>query len=314
MLIGMTRPSLLVPTLAIVALLAAAPAAPAATVPAASPANIDVEFDLPANNGLDAHVENHREAVLLEVERKGRIVEYEVPGEVTEAGLKAQFGKLGVIEVAFTPTETRKSKPPKGCKGEPSTSSEGLFVGTIRFRGERNYVRIEATQAEGTMEISREPEWRCAGDNKPVPPPSAQPSSTPTPGERAKPKRKQASLFVGKRGCSCFFAAFTGRYENEGDVEDFVAFVGARIEKREKMEISRGLSVLARPGRFVFDHDAGTARIDPPRPFTGTATYKRRPGRDLWRSTLRVPLLGAPPLHIRGRKVVAGLVREPPGR
>jgi len=311
MLVGMTRPSLLFPALAIATLLAAAPAATAATTPVASPANVDIEFDPPANHGLRAHVENHREEILLVVERKGRSVEYVVPGEVTETGLKAQFGKLGVIEVAFTPTETRRVKPPKECKGEPSTLSEGLFVGTIRFRGERDYVRIEATQAEGTMEISREPEWRCSSDDKPVPPPSAQPSSTLIPSERAKPEREQASLFVAKRDCACFFAAFTGRSEIEGEVDDFVAFVGARFEERERMEITRGLSVLANPGSFVFDHDAGTARVDPPRPFTGTATYERRPGRDLWRSTLRVPLLGAPPLQIRGKEVVAGLVREP---
>lgn len=305
---------MLVPALAIVALLAAAPAATAVSAPIGSRANIDVEFDLPANNGLQAHVENHREEILLYIERKGRSVEYEVPGEVTETGLKAQFGKLGVIEVAFTPTETRTSKPPKECKGEPSTSSEGLFAGTIRFRGERDYVRIEATQAEGTMEISREPEWRCSSDDKPVSPPTVQPSSVFVPSERAKPKREQASLFVAKRDCACFFAAFTGRSEIEGDVDDFVAFVGVKLEEREKMEITRGLSAMARPGRFAFDHDAGTARIDPPQPFTGTATYERRPGRDLWRSTLRVPLLGAPPLHIRGKKVIASLIPEPPGR
>ncbi|HST68731.1 MAG TPA: hypothetical protein VLI94_03625 [Solirubrobacterales bacterium] len=306
----MTRLQMLVPALAIVALLVAAPAAPSATTPVASPANIDIEFDLPANNGFRAHVENRSEGIALAIERKGRIVEYEVPAEVTETGLKAQFGKLGVIEVAFTPTKTRTFKPPKGCKGEPSTFSEGLFVGTIRFRGERDYVRIEATQAEGTMEISRQPEWRCSSGYKPVPPPIPQPSSAPIPSERAKPKREQASLIVTKRDCACFFAALPVRAEDK----EWVAFVGVKFEKREKMEITRGISVLARPGRFVFDHDAGTASIDPPRPFTGTATYKRRPGRDLWRSTLRVPLFGAPPLHIRGKKVVANLVREPPGR
>jgi hypothetical protein len=302
---------MLVPALAIAALLAATPSATAATAPVASPANIDAEFDLPANNGLRASVANHGEEIVLEVERKGRIVEYEVSGEVTEAGLKARFGKLGTIEVAFTPTETRTSKPPKECKGEPSTFSEGLFVGTIRFRGERDYVRIEVTQAEGTMEISREAEWRCSSDDKPVSPPSAQPSSAPILSERPKAKREQASLIVAQRGCVCFFGAITGRSEIEGEVDEFVAFVGVRYEKREKMEISRGLSVMARPGRFVFDLDDGTASVDPPRPFTGNATYERRPGRDLWRSTIRVPLLGAPPLQIRGGNSTARLIREP---
>ena len=56
MLVWMTRPLLLVPALAIIALLAAVPVAPAATAPVISSANIEAEFDLPANNGLRASV------------------------------------------------------------------------------------------------------------------------------------------------------------------------------------------------------------------------------------------------------------------
>jgi hypothetical protein len=290
----MTRLQMLVPALVIAALLTAAPAAPAAT---GSAANIDVKLDLPANHGFDADIEI-RDGIMLEIERKGRSVTYEVPGEVTDAGLKAQFGKLGLIDVAFTPIETRTFKPPKGCKGEPSTFSEGLFIGTIRFRGERNYVRIEATQAEGTMEIPRGSEWRCSRGDKPVRPPISQPEA----------KREQGILIVRKRGCVCFFAAVTGTHLNGNE---WVAFGGVKFEEREKMRITRGLSVMARPGRFVFDHDDGSARVDPPRPFTGTATYARRPGRDRWRSTIRVPLLGAPPLQIRPNNSSARLVREP---
>jgi hypothetical protein len=309
MLAAVTRLPMLVPAFAIVALLGAAPAAPAATAPVVSPANIDAEFDLPANNGLRASVVNHGEEIVLELERSGHSVAYEVPGEITETGLKAQFGKLGAIEVAFTPTETSMDKPPKGCEGEPSTFSEGLFTGTIRFRGERNYVRIEATQAEGTMEISREREWRCSSDDKPLSPPSTQPSSAPFAGQLAKAKREPASLIVAKHGCVCFFGALTVRDESG----ESVAFLGVRFEERGKMEITRGLSVLARPGRFTFDLDDGTATIDPPRPFTGTATYERRPGRDLWRSNLRAPLLGAPPLRIRGGNSAAKLIDETRG-
>jgi hypothetical protein len=302
MLDRMIRSRMLVPALAVIALLVAAPAAPAA-----SPANIDVEFDLPANSGLRAHVETHSEGIELEIESKDQAVEYEVPGEVTEAGLKAQFGKLGVIDVAFTPTRTRTFEPPKDCKGEPSTFSDGVFAGTIRFRGERGYVRIEATEAKGTMEISREPEWRCPGEDKPIRPPTVQSSSAPVSDERPKARREQGTLIAAKRGCTCFFAAYTAIDDNGND---WVAFVGVKFEKREGMEITRGAVAKARPDSFVFDHDAGTARVDPPQPFNGTATYKRRKGRDLWRSTLRVPLLGAPPLHVRGKGSVAALVRE----
>jgi hypothetical protein len=131
----------------IAVLLVAAPvtASPAVN-PEAHPASI--EFALEANNGLLAQLEADSEGVDLKISRKGRTVSYKVQGESTEAGLKARFGQLGSIDVAFKPTKTQLERPPKGCKGSPSTDSEGVFVGTIEFNGEFEYVQIAATQAE----------------------------------------------------------------------------------------------------------------------------------------------------------------------
>ncbi|HKO37633.1 MAG TPA: hypothetical protein VJU14_04625 [Solirubrobacterales bacterium] len=299
----MRRPSLLAPVLAIVALLVGAPSAPAAVAPQDRPASI--QFELAANNGLDAHLETFDGKVVLEIERRNRIVSYEVEGEATEAGLKARFGKLGLIDVAFEPGTTRTFKPPKGCKGEPSTFSEGLYVGTIQFTGERNYVRIEATRAKGTMSVSRPqecPKDRRSGRLQPLPRSSPFSSLQSARGE-------EASLFVNSRTCRCFFAAYARpEDENRGST----LFLGAKLETREGMEIGRATAVEAGPSTFTFNHKAGTASVDPPQPFTGTATFKRRKGRDLWRSTLRVPLLGADPMSLRGRGFRAHLARNLP--
>jgi hypothetical protein len=299
----MTRPSLLVPALAIAALLATAPSAPGAAAPQDRPASI--QFELAANNGLDARLETFDGKVTLEIEGRHRIVSYEVEGKATEAGLKVQFGKLGVIDVAFEPGNTRTYKPPKGCKGEPSTFSEGVYVGTIQFTGERNYVRIEATRAKGTMSVSRPeecPKRRSSGRLQPLPRPSSFSSLQ-------RDKDEEASLFATSRSCRCIFAAFALPERKRGST----IFLGARSESRERMEITRGTIVETGPSAFTFNHKAGTAHVDPPRPFTGTATFKRRKGRDLWRSTLRVPLLGAEPVDFRGRDFWASLARELPG-
>ena len=66
------------------------------------------------------------------------------------------------------------------------------------------------------------------------------------------------------------------------------------------MEIWRVTSIRGAAGAFTFDQGAGTATLRPPSPLSGHATYERRPGRDLWRSTIRVPLLGAAPLRTDG--------------
>jgi hypothetical protein len=306
----MTRPPLLVPALAIAALLIAAPVA-AKSTPDPKAQSASIEFDLPANNGLHAHLETFNGEVTLKVERKGHFVSYEVEGESTDAGLKVQFGKLGLIDVAFRPTKTRTETPPKGCRGPPSTFSEGLFVGTIEFIGERRYVRIEAVQAKGTMGVYRESEWQCPRHKGP-----AHLQGTPRPSalrlrERSEAEKEPATLTAVDYRCGCYFAAFTVRGSRGHGPS---TFYGGKLEKREAMEISRVTFARAGASAFVFDHAAGTARVRPPQPFSGHGTFKRRPhSRDLWSSTIRVPLLGSDPVSIHGRSYRAKLARDLPG-
>jgi len=155
-----SRPWLFISALC-VALLAAAPAAAASTNPDERPAT--VKIPLVANHGFHARVETEADdEIALKIHRKGRLAIYALRAGATEASLKARFGKLGMIDVAFKPTKTlRTVEPPKGCKGEPSTNREGLFVGTIKFVGERRYARIEAARAKGRMWVNRESEWEC---------------------------------------------------------------------------------------------------------------------------------------------------------
>lgn len=301
MLAGVTRPKLLVPALAIAALLTAAPAATAAVSPEEQPASI--ELDLPANNGMEATLEADDGEITLEIGNRRSRVYYEVKGEGTEAGLKAQFGKLGLIDVTFKPTKTvDEAEPPKKCQGEPRTNRKGLFIGTIQFTGERDYVRIERTQVKGTMEVN--PDWECRepkGSNR-----LRDALSLSALGLREKSKPEEAMLQASNPRCRCSFMALALR---EGKGREASIFYGAKLENREGMRIAR-LTAAVRASMFVFDHKAGTARVDPPAPFTGSATFKRRKGRNLWRSTLRVPLLGAAPLSLRGRGFRASLRSE----
>lgn len=110
---------------------------------------------------------------------------------------------------------------------------------------------------------------------------------------RAKHKSEAASLYAARRHCSCLFGAGVHRGKRgRGSI-----FFGATFERREGMEIERVTGVRAGAGAFVIDRAAGTATLRPPLPFKGHATFEERPGRDLWRSTIRVPLLGADPLR-----------------
>jgi hypothetical protein len=300
----MTRPSLLVPVLAALALLAAAPAAPAATSP--SPDAASIEFELDASNGMFAHVEGFDDSITLSIGNRHSAASYIVEGESTKAGLKAQFGKLGMIDVTYRPTKTlNTSKPPPECKGEPWVESEGIFEGTIQFTGEREYVRVEATRAKGEMQVT--PEWKCRNPKGPIRLPNTPPHR---PRAKLKSKADVAMLTARARQCRCGLVSYAIR-GRKGKGQS--AFFASKLESTEGMEIGRVTYAKAGPAAFTFNHKAGTSTLDPPQPFTGTATFKRRPGRDLWRSTLRVPLLGADPLSLRGRSFRAHLARDLPG-
>jgi hypothetical protein len=300
----MSRASLLIPALAIAALLTA-PAASAATATADSRFSID--FALAANNGLDAKLEAFDDGVTFEVGSERRLVLYEIEGQATEAGLKAQFGKLGLIDVTFKPTKTlERTPPPPGCRGEPWTHTEGVFIGTIQFTGERNYVRIEETRAKGTM--SSNPPWQCRDRKGLIRPETTIRPSASNLLERREPE--EAALYAHNPRCRCFFSAFAIP-DSKNRTQSL--FYGAKIENREGMKISRLTLAIAGASAFEFDHQAGVAKVEPPHPFTGAATFVRRKGRDLWQSSLRVPLLGADPVSLRGGGFRVRLARQLPG-
>jgi len=306
----MTRPAWLAPALAIAALLAAAPAA-AADIAEPEAHSAYISFKLVANHGLQMHVEGHDGEVRIEVRREGRrggsFVFYEVKGESTEAGLKAQFGQLGLIDVAFKPTRTWHTvEPPKGCEGEPSTHREGVFTGTIEFAGEREYVRVDTARAEGKMNILRESEWQCPKGSRRLGP-AAQPSAV---SPRKQPREKEAFLTVGSGNCSCALLVSAVRDPNGRGP---TGFLGIQQEDQEGMEITRGTYSEVGPSAFTFDYATGTARVHPPRPFSGDAIFKRRRhGHNLWRSTIRVSFLGAGPVVIGGPNSLALLHRHIP--
>src|SRR6188472_3437339 len=288
--------SRLVGATAILALLTALAAGPASGAGVESAPVVRVEFDLPTSNGLRAHLETSPdEDVSLEIGGKEhgvtQEVGYEVPGQVSEAGLKVSFGRLGLIDVTFTPTATLdETAPSPGCTGAPRTLREGVFAGTIAFAGERGYVRIEAPQVEGSMSVIAP--WRCPAEDElsPFEPIPGFPQSSARPADG---KRESATLVALTRGFKGFFGAGVHHRHSGGRS----IFYGAKYERRERMKIFRVTSAPGPASAFDFDHEAGTATLDPPPPLKGHASFKGDQRGGLWRSTIRVPLLGSAPLR-----------------
>lgn len=134
-------------------------------------------------------------------------------------------------------------------------------------------------------------QWQCAEE--------------PTPRARAarplalssRSEEKAASLLASGRRCSCTFAA--GLHFSGGKARSI--FYGFKAERGEGMEIVRAIVARAGASAFAFDLAAGTATVRPPRPFRGRAALRRgRSDRPLWRSTIRMPFLGAASIDLQG--------------
>lgn len=255
-----------------------------------------VKLELKASNGLHAHLETSEDGtVTLELRKEGQIATYKVPGEATEEGLKVRFGRLGLIDVTFTPTKTLNStEPGMGCSGAPRTLREGVFTGTIDFTGEREFVRIEGPQAIGSMSVISQ--WECPEAE--ATDPTARVSRLLAATSRdEKGEGESATLAAVRRGFSSYFVAGVAHRHSGGKS----IFLGAKIEFRGDIAIWRATEVRGPASAFDFDHAAGTAALRPPAPFSGHASFAARPrGRGLWRSTIRVPLLGANPIDTGG--------------
>ena len=303
MLRAMARLSFLLSAVAITSLLAAVPAAAASPGVPEEKTVVRVELELAASDGFQAQLETSEKGVAtLRLVREGGEVVYSTLAHVTEEGLRVRFGRLGLIEAAFMPTTTLSStEPGEGCTGKPRTLREGVFSGTFEFRGERGYVRMEAPQAAGSMSVISH--WECPGAESLAPFASASRTAALLRPRAAQEKAGSASLYAISRRCQCLFGAgVRGRGET--------VFFGAKHERREGMEISRVTSVEGGTGAFLFDHAAGSATLRPPPPLSGHASFEERPGADLWRSTIRVPLLGADPLRTDGPGFQVSLSRD----
>jgi hypothetical protein len=264
---------------------------------------ITFEVPLQANHGILAELEADDDEIELSLKKGAQEATYFGQGEVTAEGIGVKFGRLGEFVVDYQPFRTLERREPyRGCKGEPQTTTEGYFRGTIRFRGERDYVLIEAARVKGTL--AHTPPWRCPYAN-------AAASRAQAKGE----KDEEATLAAISRRDRIRFGVFSLPDEDE---RPYTFFFATSQEVREGVGISRitiagARGADSRSAGFQFNNKGGTAFVDPPAPYAGSARYLRRPkARDRWSGSLTVPLLGLGRVPLTGPGFRAVMVPEPP--
>jgi hypothetical protein len=225
-------------------------------------------------------------AVMVFVTGKHGGAFYSAPGTVTENSIQADLAALGEIAVTFRPSgQPRKAR--SVCDGEPVTFDSGYYEGTIAFRGEQSYTKIETTTARG--DLGPLLNLVCPG----------------LVGSTGGPFRPGAELEVAGNGRNrgLNLRAVKNRPRARVRLEASVS------EEKEGLGILRFIGMLAPSHAFEYDPKVKAAILSPPAPFSGAAHFVRgaKPA-NRWTGSLTVDLPGRSGVKLTGSQTRAKLV------
>jgi hypothetical protein len=272
-------------------------------------------FDLKAQHGYEVTVIGEGGIVAVEVTKpapRGKenflerlfgapqaVTAYVARGTVTPRRIAASFGKFGKVDVRFRPSgRVAKSPARKRCRGADHFTSElGVFVGGLRFSGEKNYVAFRSHRAKGRV---RSPlRLRCA---------SSRFRFRPASGRRARPVRQHPNFTPTFLSASNRHGVSATELITLG-VGKTTLFLAITEEGLGSMARIRYALVTENSKKAIAMNDALTsASIEPPLPFHGEGIYRAAPdGTTSWSGPLSVSLPGAPRLPLTGEEFKATL-------
>ena len=223
----------------------------------------------------------------LIIARKGASATYSTPATVTPTRLEADLGALGRIAAEIVPSGSKKALHSR-CGGEIPEVEPRLYRGTFEFHGEHGYTDAVATEVPEAIELFASVICpRAVGGEE---------SGVGLPGARlrivARHGDRRESLQLNKNG----FRKAT-------------LFSATLAERRDGILIER--SVHGRRPAAAFDYDPFLRRatVEPPAPFSGSATFRRlATPANRWTGDLAVDFPGEPDVALTGPGFSAGLV------
>lgn len=264
-----------------------------------------------ASHGYEGWVatEGHKR-VTLTLHKGSTVVEARTRGRVTRRGIEAKFGELGEISVRFRGGPFQSGPGVKGhrCRGRKSELEKGVFSGTIRFRGENGFARVDAVRAAGY--VQRQYRRVCRGS-------SLGDALSAAFARLLRDVRLTVLRASGRVGDAnvVLEASAADLRPLLGPGYGFEYTVSARsMERRNGVRLRRGVSARAGEGSFLFHLEKGeaprSATVAPPNPFTGTARYLKGPGLPAsWAGSLAARLPGAGLVALTGSSFRADFCR-----
>lgn len=170
--------------------------------------------------------------------------------------IDADLGPAGQVSLAFQPSGEKKvtsidleSKSEKCFGAVKVIRHVGSFVGSVSFRGENGYTTAEATSVRGT--VGNSPFRNCTTVRR-------------RPAEAPGSSREDVALTVS--GTGSFFAF------REAEAARFSAMEAEELSP--DLFVFRSATATAHPDRFSFSPNGLWAKLRPPAPFSGAATYR----------------------------------------
>lgn len=242
----------------------------------------------PSSGFLSVQVQNHH-----------AISTYNVQGTVTHNRLFANLGDLGRISLHFHLRHSRTSH--HGCFREHERL--GVFKGRVRFRGEDDYVNVDAGELRGKVETRGRRSHRCG--RIVVLPASrhhkAQPAAKP--GSR-RHRVERYTLFYAQKHATSTETAFAAIKETRGSAD----FFAGTFDFRGPVFIDREEYGEGRASDFRTSKGFKTARIEPsPRAFRGAGHFRAHHRHNRWKGSLATSFPGASHVRLAGRSFKAEL-------
>lgn len=200
--------------------------------------------------GLPAKMEQEA-SVIVNVTRGQAGAFYVAPATVADSSLIADLGDLGEISVQFNPSGELRTERPR-CGGESVPFDSGYWEGRIEFHGEEGYTQVQATKASGSLQFVLD--LLCpgisGGNGKLLPGAELD--------VEVRRARSAARLKVVKNA-----------------PERPAHFEASAYEVHNGIAIDRFTNLIAGADTFRYDPLLRTAVLRPPRPFSGSAQYRR---------------------------------------
>jgi hypothetical protein len=263
----------------------------------------DLKFQFTASNGYKMTVAGYDATAVVTAAKPGRSRDrawstYIARGKVSPTAIDASLGALGHVGMRFHSSGgVTYGKRHKHCIGaDRYTIQPGVFVGSLRFRGEGGYTSAKVHRVKGKVVTPRFlkcldsffEEFERTRHRKPT---------------VEKPRVTRLSAFM-RSGLTAVLFGVSESGGKAGYLAEIEQTVGS-------LGVFRGVFAHASPATFAFDNALGFAGVTPPPPFSGSGSFQREPtGTKSWTGPLTVSFPGAPNVPLTDPRFKTQLTRS----